>query len=369
MKEIRALTGIRGLAALTVFLDHNRDNLGVRGIYLHVPTLASRLFLSAGRQVDLFFVLSGFILSLIYGAWFAQTVDSGSYLKFLRRRVARVYPLHVFMLALIVSLVIAASIVHAHIWHGADRFTWYTLPATLLMVHAWGFFGADQGPWNPASWSISIEFLAYLLFPLFLWVTASLRARRPWLLLVATACVGLVSNYFFTFDMAGTGGIARGLSEFIFGCALVGLYDSQFAAWLRSNAGAAVALLVMAVTYALTPDVAFVIALGVAAVLLSLSGTNWLSSFFGWTPVYFLGEISFSIYLGHFLFTAVAYRIVSVEWMRSSTMAMYQGLFLITAFVLVLSTLTYFGVERPGRNWMSGRREGPDTRVAAPQRT
>lgn len=367
MKEIRALTGIRGIAALTVFLDHIRENLAMRGLDLQVPTLASRLLLSGGRQVDVFFVLSGFILALIYSAWFEQGFDSGSYLKFLRRRVARIYPLHVFMLALIVGFVIAAPLVHAHLENGGDRFTWSSLPATLLMVHAWGFVGERGGPWNPASWSVSIEFMAYLLFPLFLWAAASLRRERPWLFVLATACAGLALNYYIPWGLAGLEGIARGLSEFTLGCALAGLYDSRFTGWLRSNLGAAVALLVWAVTYALTPDTGFVIALGVAATILSLSGTNWLSSFFGWTPVYFLGEISYSIYLGHFLFSSIAYRFVKAEWMRTSTMATCLGLLLIAAFVVVMSTLTYYGVERPGRDWMAGKRERSNAGAPASQ--
>ena len=369
MKEVRALTGIRGIAALTVFLDHTRETLAVRGLDLPVPILTSRLLLNGGRQVDVFFVLSGFILALIYSAWFAQGVDSGTYLKFLRRRVARIFPLHAFMLALIVAFVIAAPIVHAHLENGADRFTWSTLPATLLMVHAWGFVDPGGGPWNPPSWSVSIEFMAYLLSPLLLWATASLRRQRPWLLVLAAACAGLALNHFVAWERAGLEGITRGLCEFIFGCALAGLFDSRFAGWLRSNAGAVLAFLVLVVSFALIPDTGFVIALGVAAILLSLSGTNWLSSFFGWTPVYFLGEISYSIYLGHFLFCSIAFRIVSVKWMRTSTVATCLGLLLIVAFVILMSTLTYYGVERPGRDWMSGRRNRPNARVAARQTT
>jgi peptidoglycan/LPS O-acetylase OafA/YrhL len=127
--------------------------------------------------------------------------------------------------------------------------------------------------------------------------------------------------------------------------------------------------MVWMVSYALTPDTGFVIALGVAAAILSLSGSNWLSSFFGWKPVHFLGEISYSIYLGHFLFSSIAYRLVSLAWMRSSTVAACLGLLLITAFVIMMSTLTYYGVERPGRDWMSGRRERSKAAAPAPLST
>jgi peptidoglycan/LPS O-acetylase OafA/YrhL len=45
------------------------------------------------------------------------------------------------------------------------------------------------------------------------------------------------------------------------------------------------------------------------------------------------------------------------------------GLILIAACVILMSTLTYFSVERPGRDWMAGRRDHPNARVAAPLST
>ena len=74
MTEIRALTGLRGIAAIIVFFAHTRETLGSRGLSLQVPMLIQRLFLSGGRQVDIFFVLSGFILALIYRDWFARSI-------------------------------------------------------------------------------------------------------------------------------------------------------------------------------------------------------------------------------------------------------------------------------------------------------
>src|ERR1700733_3414532 len=107
MKEIRALTGLRGVAAVIVFLVHTRDTLESRGIVLHFPTLFVRLFLMSGRQVDIFFVLSGFILAMIYKHWFASSVTLKSQWKFLQRRFARIYPLHAFMLIMVLLFVAA----------------------------------------------------------------------------------------------------------------------------------------------------------------------------------------------------------------------------------------------------------------------
>ncbi len=357
MKEIRPLTGIRGTAALTVFLAHTQETLLPKGIDLSAPTLVERLLLSGGRQVDIFFVLSGFILTLIYCSWFDSGVSRNSYFKFLRKRLARIYPLQAFMLVLITMFVIAASLSHAQVANGLERFSWIKLPLNFLLIHAWGF-DKEGGTWNPPSWSISIEFLAYLLFPIFLWMTTTARKVHPWILLVCVLACGFACNAVMFWGQAGISGISRGLTEFALGSVCISFFSSSLADWLRSNIGSAVALLALLVCYALTPETSFAIAVCAAPLILALTGKNPVSSFFSWTPVYFLGEISYSIYLGHFLFTSIAYRLVSMEWMRSSSLATCLGLIFIIAFVLSLSTVTYFAIERPGRDWLGGERKG-----------
>jgi peptidoglycan/LPS O-acetylase OafA/YrhL len=359
MKEIRSLTGLRGIAALIVFLVHTRDTLETRGIVLHFPTLFVRLFLMSGRQVDIFFVLSGFILAMIYQRWFAGSVTRKSQWKFLQRRFARIYPLHAFMLIMVLLFVAAAHVLHANTINGLDRFTFSTLPATILLVHAWGFLGYDPGPWNPPSWSVSIEALAYLLFPYYIWLTFKVQEKRPWIVFVAVAACGLALNATTHWGLAGYAGIARGLSEFALGCATIGFYNSPIARRLQTSAGSVAALIALAVCFALTPDTGFVIGLFTAPLLLAMCADNPASRLFGWTPIYFLGEISFSIYLGHFLYSTIAYRLISVPWMRTGTMPLIVGTCGIVVFVLAASTLTYFAVERPGRDLLRGRNAPP----------
>jgi peptidoglycan/LPS O-acetylase OafA/YrhL len=357
MNEIRPLTGIRGIAALTVFLAHSQEALLSRGIDLSAPTLIERLFLSGGRQVDIFFVLSGFILTLIYDKWFDGGINRSNYLKFLRKRLARIYPLHAFMLVLIAGFVLVASVRHTQVANGLERFSLSSLAQNFLLVHAWGFDGKEGGTWNPPSWSISIEYLAYLLFPLFLWVSTTARKNHRWLLLAAILACGFLCNAVMFWGQAGVSGISRGLTEFALGCLCVSFFSSSLADWLRSNVGSALALLALLICYALTPETSFAIAVFAAPLILALTGKNRVSAFFGWTPVYFLGEISYSIYLGHFLFTSIAYRLVSVGWMRSGPLATALGVIFIITFVLGLSTLTYYAIERPGRDWLSGQRK------------
>ena len=169
--EIKALTGLRGVAAVWVVLHHLCRVPGYE-----VPVLQGVL-LRGYLAVDLFFVLSGFVLSLAYGDWFRGWPRPGALAAFLARRVARLWPLHAA-----VVLAIAA-------WQMISG-TVPTLPrmvaASLLMVQAWGVSGSMNVP----SWSVSTEFAAYLLFPLL--AAAVLHGGRAGALAGLCAAAGLL---------------------------------------------------------------------------------------------------------------------------------------------------------------------------------
>jgi peptidoglycan/LPS O-acetylase OafA/YrhL len=359
MGEIRALTSLRGIAAIVVFFAHTRETLEARGLHIEVSTLVQRFFFAGGRQVDIFFVLSGFILALIYSDWFATSVTRAQYVKFIQRRFARIYPLHCFMILLVVASVSAAHLFHFQTMNGLDRYDYATLPAYFLLVQAWGFLGDNPGEWNPPAWSVSIEALAYLLFPFFLWLTARPEKTRPWTVLLAIIACGFLLNSVTHWGMAAVPGTARGLSEFALGCATVPFLATPATRWLQSPLGSATAVAFIAIVFALTPDTGFIIGLSTAPLLLALCGNNPISRALGNPVLYFLGEISFSIYLGHFLYSTIAYRLVSVPWMKNGPLQLVVGFSGIVLFVLVASTITYFAVERPGRDLLRGRKASP----------
>src|SRR5215469_633600 len=90
--EIRALTGLRGVAALLVALYHINPNL-------IAPTATGRFVGKGYLWVDLFFVLSGFLLAMNYAGKFAGGWKLGAWLDFLLHRVARIYPLYIVLVA------------------------------------------------------------------------------------------------------------------------------------------------------------------------------------------------------------------------------------------------------------------------------
>jgi peptidoglycan/LPS O-acetylase OafA/YrhL len=354
MNEIRALTGLRGICAIVVCFAHVRITLQSRGLSLDVPTIVERLCLSGGRQVDIFFVLSGFVLALIYQKWFVSSVTRHAYGQFLRRRFARIYPLHFFMLIMVIALVVAARVVNAPTMHGLDRFSASSLPAYFTLTQAWGFLADDPGQWNPPSWSVSIEALAYLIFPLYVLFTSRIERLRPWVLIIVVVCCGFLLNASTPWGLTGYPAIARGLSEFMLGCATARFHGSSLARWLQGRLGSTLALTGLVICFALTPDTGFVVGFFTAPLLLALCGHNAVVRLFSNQMVFFLGEISYSIYLGHFLFSSVSYRVISIPWMRSGPLQLSIGLCFITLFVLAGATLTYFAIERPGRNLLRG---------------
>jgi peptidoglycan/LPS O-acetylase OafA/YrhL len=355
VSEIRALTGIRGVAALIVVWYHIRSALEARGLVFDVPSVIERVFLSGGHSVDVFFVLSGFILTLTYDKWFAERVTGERYLTFMRRRLARIYPLHFAMLLLSVALVTLARSFNAQTVHDLGQYDYGTLPQHFLLVHSWGFL-SDEGNWNPPSWSISIELMAYLVLPPFLLLTSAFSKKNPWAFLLPLALLGFILNLLLHWGLSGVEGLSRGLSEFFIGCATTRLLHTKTDAWLRSTLGSWVAFVGLTAACAVTPYSGFIVGFATVPLLLALCGEAGVSRFFAWRPIYFLGEISYSIYLGHFLFSAVLWRLVRVEWMKAGTLNTILGLLLVNAFIIVLSTLTYYAIERPGRTLLSGSR-------------
>jgi len=136
ISEINALTGLRGVAALCVVLYHWKD--GAERLFMRGPRLT---FEAHGYlSVDLFFVLSGFVMALNYDGMFARRITRVNYTKFLGKRFARIYPMYLFCLVLIVAFNV-----------GKAPATPRLLVANLLMVQNWGHWSSLNAP----SWSIS----------------------------------------------------------------------------------------------------------------------------------------------------------------------------------------------------------------------
>src|SRR3954447_23968432 len=135
-------------------------------VFPHNAWINCSFFRSAWLLVDLFFVLSGIVMSLSY-----VRGDFGrfSLREFMLRRFARVYPLHLVTLlaALLFRLLriglVALGVVIA-VPNAFEVNNFYSFVLNIFLLHSMGFI--DYLSWNAPSWSISVEFYTYLVFGL-----------------------------------------------------------------------------------------------------------------------------------------------------------------------------------------------------------
>ncbi|MFE9082386.1 acyltransferase family protein [Brevundimonas sp. NPDC003935] len=342
--DLRPLTALRFMAALWVALYTFWPNLDVG----FLPNLAAKGYLG----VELFFVLSGFILSHVYLHAFAE--KRFSYRGFLWARIARVYPLHVFTLLGVMALGLAAVAVGLSI--DASILSWKSLPAHLLMLHAWGFAG--EAGWNHPSWSISAEWFAYLAFPLFVLAAWPLR-KRPWVA-TAGAAVFLMGLYAAFEQLAGfplteatfRWGALRIVPCFAYGCALYLVY--RRAPLPRAGLLALSAAVVMVASASvLAWDAVTVLAAGLLILALASipeGQAGWLGS----KPAVYLGEISYSVYM-----VCAPWQILAVNLAARATGADDKRLHVLVWLGVILGLIvaaaaTYHLIERPARKALRG---------------
>lgn len=171
---IRQLTGVRFVAAAWVLLYHLQVPLHTLGV-LGIPVFAD--FLRVGRLgVDLFFALSGFILAHTYLERMGPAFKAKASGFFLWLRLARIYPVHLVMLVVAGVAVVAQAKVTGEALNRDWLNPWDFLK-NLLLVQEWG--PAPQRGWNFVSWSLSMEWLAYLCFPFIVLVLWRFRRSLP----------------------------------------------------------------------------------------------------------------------------------------------------------------------------------------------
>ncbi|MCK9908160.1 acyltransferase [Microbacteriaceae bacterium K1510] len=169
-----------------------------------------------GLFVDLFFVISGIVIASQY---IGRVSDRGGIGRFLWRRLARIYPLHLVTLAFYVVVALLFTFGHAHVDNPA-RYPFSDIPAQVLLLHA---IDGQRLTFNFPSWSLSAEMMCYLLFPLM----ALVGLRRPRLIVfVAVAAAAILTLYCLATgveawpEWINQGGAWRALPAFLLGVAL-----------------------------------------------------------------------------------------------------------------------------------------------------
>ncbi|ORB49279.1 acyltransferase [Mycobacteroides saopaulense] len=363
--EIKALTGLRIIAAFWVVLFHFRPLLEQA-----IPGFRSALnpILNCGAQgVDLFFILSGFVLTWNYLDRMGHRWSTRETLHFLWLRLARVWPVYLVTMHLAALWVIFTMHV-GHVPERIDTFDATNYVRQLFMVQLWFRPYFDLSSWNGPAWSISAEWLAYLLFGgLVLVIFRMAHATRARSLMVLAVVASLppvmlllLTGQFYT----PWSWLPRIVMQFTAGalaCAAVSRLKLSHRS--RHIAGYAALLIVAAIVGALYfldahPISGVVDSSGVVDVLfvplvMALAvGIGPLPTLLSTRIMVYGGQISFGLYMVH--------ELVHVSWtwatkqFELSLLDPGGGWIVLglLALAVVLSMALYHWVEEPGRRWM-----------------
>ncbi len=375
---IHSLTPLRAIAALWVVLFHIDVSLFYRDLGALVPRTASGIFSQGYLWVDFFFLLSGFIIAHVYGARLSSGNKPEAIKEYLWARFARIYPLHLFTLTL---LVVAAPVV-AYFFPGVvdgswrTYFAWSALPSNLLFTNAMNQHVYLS--WNMVSWSIGAEwwtYIAALVVVIGLW-QQKLRVAIAVMLL---ASVGLVTLVYLLpghkLDITFNYGFFRCLFEFVLGLGLYQLYLQCWAqSWLKYDAIFLCLIgLVIGIFHCQLPDLV-IIPVFILLILAAAYNRTRVCTGLNWPVLQYLGTISYSIYLMHgiwFLLFWFSLPALKTSWVLVEMPAALKLLYIVIFLTLTLisSHFSYRYIEVPGRRWFNLAARSRSSNISNPNAT
>lgn len=330
------MEGLRGLAVILVFFVHYATITAPFIAQSFSQGIATGLHDVGNSGVDLFFVLSGY---LIYGTLIRKPQP---FVKFMLRRIQRLYPTFGIVLAIYVALSLALPS-ESKIPHDIEGAVLYFLSNILLLP---GIF--DIRPIITVAWSLSYEMFFYLSVPLFI----GLLNLRSWTPKARTA-------FFLALVVAGQALSLPHTRMLMFACGMV-LYEVlpfvisrlRRHSWLDYAAMAAMSVLVAVLLRDDAPTAVTLTAMFCAMLLLCLAAFSHngpVSRALVFAPLRWLGNISYSYYLMHGLvLKAVFFLLAHIHAPRGSDGWMFWLLLPpVFAATLAGSLLLFLLVERP----------------------
>jgi len=366
--EIRSLTGLRAVAAVWVVVYHFQFTPGVGYDGYWEPL---RPVIRAGATgVDLFFVLSGFVITLTYLERVGRRPSAREAGSFLWARVCRIWPVYALVTVvyggwlLVKATRVTDGVVAYQVQQPVLDVGNFLLQFT--MVQLWWHPASGGESWMGSAWSISAEWLAYVAFPLVALLLWRIR-NAPLGLLGATAVLLMVPLGYTTYVHGGPviawSWLLRIGAAFLAGaltCLVVRRVrrtprvDRAAATWALASVGAVVVGLWWGDWRGIDNDhSAFggivVVFFPVLVGSLALSRTG-LSALLSREPVVHGGRISFGLYLVHIPVFEVFWTLMD-WWPRiavgTSLWALLLAPVLLSTFVLAY--LAHRFVEEPAR--------------------
>jgi peptidoglycan/LPS O-acetylase OafA/YrhL len=351
------LTPLRGLAALWVATFHFRGL--VNNLF---PTHQTMLLEKGYSMVDLFFVMSGFIMIHVHGDDFARKLTKHNSRRFFVARFARLYPLHFFTLSIFIFLAVFS-------WGWGPVYDPGAILTNLLLLQS--FHIDNLRTWNTISWSVSAEWAAYLCFP-FLAIMFGQKKKVFYILLPpAIIFIYLALLYWLPSEgiaISGTKhrieatynyGFLRGIAGFSLGMLTYGLFCQIRIRNFFGNDLMAF-FFVVATLFCMHKDSNDLlnILIFVGLVISFASNTGNVHKLCSFSTIQFAGKVSYSIYLLQTLVRLLFIMLVN----DSGTVSIFPPVTFLSrlaytiAYLILLtsiSAITYYGIENPCRNFIN----------------
>jgi len=334
--KITQITFTRFVAALAIVISHfNKD------VFLYKIPYLSEVFLRANVGVSYFFILSGFIMIVAYHK--KEKIGYGDYY---RNRFARIYPLYVVGLLLL--------------WFTREeKFLFTDILLYLFGLQSW--IPSKAMVLNFPGWSISVEFLFYLLFPFLYNYLYSRKNKSIW---VITILIWIITQIFSNLYM--NSGFYKGphteshdfityfpllhINEFLIGN-LAGLFfirnhkqkDFDFSISLVF-----ITILLCLIFVPLYFHNGLMGVLFIPLILLISRNNGFLTKIFSLKPLEYLGEISYAIYITHIPVLYILRRLVWKKYIFDIDVMF--GVYMIA--LILSSALFYQLIESPAREFL-----------------
>jgi len=335
--KISQITFTRFIAAMAIVISHfNKD------LFLYKIRFISDIFLRANVGVSYFFILSGFIMIVAY-----HRKEKIGYLDFYRNRVARIYPLYIVGLLL-------------YFFTRYSDVSFYKTFLYLFGIQSW--IPGKALILNFPGWSISVEFLFYLIFPWLYNYLYSKGNKSIWIIAVLIWIGTQVFSNLYINSPAYKGPHTEShefshyfplwhINEFLIGN-IAGLFFVKNRK--EKNYDLAVVVLFIAIILSLI----FIplnfhnglMAVFFVPVIYLISCNNGLiTKFFALKPLEFLGEISYAIYIIHI---PVLYIIRSVLWDYFQISESNTLFWIYMPVLMIVSAGFYQFIEKPMRDYL-----------------
>jgi len=369
---INTLTGLRGYAALSIVFFHilwnNREyyDMGIGRLMDWTPM--KMFYLHLWVAVDVFFILSGFILTYKYYQIFIDRFSFKNLGLFILKRFLRIYPLHFISLMICFAFYLLGMLddkignVDALIYHLTLTFTWWFYPEE---------YG---GTWNIPSWSLSAEWFSYFFFIPIIYIFKN-NIKTTIFGILAILTIVFFYGLIYPGDPFASG--KRALLGLLFGYFIFHIYNHEKIKNLNINKHSdkivyMVISLLLIITLYLSNNLYYnpllykyffvytfiVIAL---SILFLPKCTGIMKFMFDNRVIMFLGNISYSIYIfqypiyifmDRYKYPFVKYMIIDDQL---SQLVLWLFVIGVIFLIIIFATIMHYLIEKPLMNYFKAR--------------